>query len=122
MGNVGKTSGYIMPLKEVVTKETVKKLEEIISKLETDLKSKDDITKEPEYFTLNMLRSSLLSLKSLVKLENGESVARAMVTDDKAAEITGNVAKALIGQTNIDGRTDTNADTLLSQFENIIKK
>ncbi|BCU84000.1 P68 family surface lipoprotein [Mycoplasma mycoides] len=119
---LAKTSGYIMPLKEVVTKETVKKLEEIISKLETDLKSKDDITKEPEYFTLNMLRSSLLSLKSLVKLENGESVARAMVTDDKAAEITGNVAKALIGQTNIDGRTDTNADTLLSQFENIIKK
>ncbi|QQY78653.1 glycerol ABC transporter substrate-binding protein [Mycoplasma mycoides subsp. capri] len=119
---LAKTSGYIMPLKEVVTKETVEKLEEIIKKLETDLKSKDDITKEPGYFTLNMLRSSLLSLKSLVKLENGESVSRAMVTDDKAAEITGNVAKALIGQTNIDGKTDTNADTLLSQFENIIKK
>ncbi|ACU78684.1 P68 family surface lipoprotein [Mycoplasma mycoides] len=119
---LAKTSGYIMPLKEVVTKETVKKLEEIISKLETDLKSKNDITKEPGYFTLNMLRSSLLSLKSLVKLENGESVARAMVTDDKAAEITGNVAKALIGQTNIDGKTDTSADALLSQFETIIKK
>ncbi|QVK09714.1 P68 family surface lipoprotein [Mycoplasma mycoides] len=119
---LAKTSGYIMPLKEVVTKETVEKLEEIIRKLETDLKSKTDITKEPGYFTLNMLRSSLLSLKSLVKLENGESVARAMVTDDKAAEITGNVAKALIGQTNIDGKTDTDADTLLSQFETIIKK
>ncbi|QVK01604.1 glycerol ABC transporter substrate-binding protein [Mycoplasma mycoides subsp. capri] len=119
---LAKTSGYIMPLKKVVTKETVTELEKIISELETKLKSKNDITKEPEYFTLNMLRSSLLSLKSLVKLENGESVARAMVTDDKAAEITGNVAKALIGQTNIDGKTDTGADTLLSQFENIIKK
>ncbi|WFQ95971.1 prolipoprotein B [Mycoplasma feriruminatoris] len=119
---LAKTSGYIMPLKEVVTQNTVKKLEELISKLEADLKTKDDITKEPRYFTLNMLRSSLLSLKSLVKLENGESVARPMVTDDKAAEVTGLVSNALIKQTEIKGTTKTEADTLIKQFEQIVKQ
>nr|VZR75403.1 hypothetical protein MF5294_00431 [Mycoplasma feriruminatoris] len=69
-----------------------------------------------------MLRSSLLSLKSLVKLENGESVARPVATDDKAAEVTGLVSNGLIKQTEINGTTKIGADQLISQFEQIVKK
>ncbi|WBX36070.1 P68 family surface lipoprotein [Mycoplasma capricolum] len=119
---LAKTSGYIMPLKTVVNNETIKKLEDLVTKLETELKNKDDLIKEPSYFTLNMLRSSLLSLKSLVKLEENKVVAKAVVTDDRTAEITGHVSKALINQTNIDGNTTTEADILIKQFEQIVRK
>ncbi|WP_434338043.1 P68 family surface lipoprotein [Mycoplasma capricolum] len=119
---LAKTSGYIMPLKTVVNNETIKKLEDLVTKLETELKNKDDLIKEPSYFTLNMLRSSLLSLKSLVKLEENKVVAKAVVTDDRTAEITGHVSKALINQTNIDGNTTTEADMLIKQFEQIVRK
>ncbi|UZK63832.1 glycerol ABC transporter substrate-binding protein [Mycoplasma mycoides subsp. capri] len=119
---LAKTSGYIMPLKTVVNENTVKTLEELVKKLEEQLKDKNDLINEPSYFTLNMLRSSLLSLKSLVKLETGKVTARAVVTDDKTAEITGNISKSLINQTNIDGNSTTDADTLIKQFEQIVKK
>ncbi|WP_369024604.1 P68 family surface lipoprotein [Mycoplasma capricolum] len=119
---LAKTSGYIMPLKSVVKETTVKKLEEIVKELENKLKEKEDLSKDPRYFTLNMLRSSLLSLKSLVKLEENKVVAKAVATDDRTSEMTGHIAKALINQTNIDGKTDTNAETLISQFDQIVKK
>ncbi|KEZ19117.1 P68 family surface lipoprotein [Mycoplasma capricolum] len=119
---LAKTSGYIMPLKSVVKETTVKKLEEIVKDLENKLKEKEDLLKDPRYFTLNMLRSSLLSLKSLVKLEENKVVAKAVATDDRTSEMTGHIAKALINQTNIDGKTDTNAETLISQFDQIVKK
>ncbi|WP_434335565.1 P68 family surface lipoprotein [Mycoplasma leachii] len=119
---LAKTSGYIMPLKTVVNETTVKTLEELVKKLEAQLKDKNDLINEPSYFTLNMLRSSLLSLKSLVKLETGKVTARAVVTDDRTAEITGNISKSLINQTNIDGNSTTEADTLIKQFEQIVKK
>ncbi|WFQ90149.1 P68 family surface lipoprotein [Mycoplasma feriruminatoris] len=119
---LAKTSGYIMPLKKVVNDNTIKTLQELVSTLETQLKDKEDLVKEKSYFTLNMLRSSLLSLKSLVSLETGKVTARAVVTDDRTAEITGNVSKALINQTNIYGNTTTNAEELVKQFEQIVKK
>ncbi|WP_434333253.1 P68 family surface lipoprotein [Mycoplasma capricolum] len=119
---LAKTSGYIMPLKSVVKETTVKKLEEIVKDLENKLKEKEDLSKDPRYFTLNMLRSSLLSLKSIVKLEENKVVAKAVATDDRTSEMTGHIAKALINQTNIDGKTDTNAETLISQFDQIVKK
>ncbi|WP_434336065.1 P68 family surface lipoprotein [Mycoplasma capricolum] len=119
---LAKTSGYIMPLKSVVKEATVKKLEEIVKELENKLKEKEDLSKDPRYFTLNMLRSSLLSLKSLVKLEENKVIAKAVATDDRTSEMTGHIAKALINQTNIDGKTDTNAETLISQFDQIVKK
>ncbi|QVK06440.1 P68 family surface lipoprotein [Mycoplasma mycoides] len=118
---LAKTSGYIMPLKEVVKKETVQKLEKIVADLETELKSKPDISKEKKYFTLNMLRSSLLSLKSLVKLEEGKVIAKAVVTDDKTAQMTKLVSGALIKQTEINGNTTTEADALIKEFEQIVK-
>ncbi|PTD31391.1 P68 family surface lipoprotein [Mycoplasma leachii] len=119
---LAKTSGYIMPLKTVVNENTVKTIEELVKKLEAQLKDKNDLINEPSYFTLNMLRSSLLSLKSLVKLETGKVTARAVVTDDRTADITGNISKSLINQTNIDGSSTTDADTLIKQFEQIVKK
>ncbi|WFQ92617.1 P68 family surface lipoprotein [Mycoplasma feriruminatoris] len=119
---LAKTSGYIMPLKKVVNENTVKTLQDLVGKLEMQLKDKNDLIKEPSYFTLNMLRSSLLSLKSLVQLETNKVTARAVVTDDRTADITGNIAKSLINQTNIDGKTTTEADQLISQFEQIVRK
>ncbi|QVJ95116.1 P68 family surface lipoprotein [Mycoplasma mycoides] len=119
---LAKTSGYIMPLKTVVTDNTISTLQGLVTKLESELSNKDDLIKEPSYFTLNMLRSSLLSLKSLVKLETGKVTARAVVTDDRTADITGNISKSLINQTNIDGSSTTDADTLIKQFEQIVKK
>ncbi|CDZ18320.1 glycerol ABC transporter substrate-binding protein [Mycoplasma capricolum subsp. capripneumoniae] len=119
---LAKTSGYIMPLKKVVNENTVKELEKIIKELEAKLNLKNDFSNELEYFTLNMLRSSLLSLKSLVKLEDGKVISKAIAADDRTSEITSNISKALIQQTNIDGKTETNADTLINQFEQIIKK
>ncbi|WP_434328383.1 glycerol ABC transporter substrate-binding protein [Mycoplasma capricolum subsp. capricolum] len=119
---LAKTSGYIMPLKSVVNDTTVKRIEEIVKELEKKLKEKEDISTDPKYFTLNMLRSSLLSLKSLVKLEENKVVAKAVATDDRTSEMTGHISKALINQTNIDGKTNTNAETLISQFDQIIKK
>ncbi|WFQ93484.1 glycerol ABC transporter glycerol-binding protein [Mycoplasma feriruminatoris] len=118
---LAKTSGYIMPLKTVVTDETVKKIEDTVKKLEEKLKATSDISKEPQYFTLNMLRSSLLSLKSLVKLEKGEVIAKAVVTDDKTAQITGHISKSLINQTEIKNPSTTQADQLIKQFEQIVK-
>nr|VZS00151.1 hypothetical protein MF5582_00452 [Mycoplasma feriruminatoris] len=118
---LAKTSGYIMPLKTVVTDETVKKMEDTVKKLEEKLKATPDISKEPEYFTLNMLRSSLLSLKSLVKLEKGEVIAKAVATDDKTAQITGHISKSLINQTEIKNPSTTQVDALIKQFEQIVK-
>ncbi|WP_434324089.1 P68 family surface lipoprotein [Mycoplasma capricolum] len=119
---LAKTSGYIMPLKTVVNQETINKLQQEVTKLETVLSNKENLINEPSYFTLNMLRSSLLSLKSLVKLEEGKVVAKPVVTDDRTAEITKNVSKSLINQTNIDGNTTTEAKELVTQFEQIVKK
>ncbi|KIM14194.1 P68 family surface lipoprotein [Mycoplasma capricolum] len=119
---LAKTSGYIMPLKTVVNQETINKLQQEVTKLETVLSNKENLINEPSYFTLNMLRSSLLSLKSLVKLEEEKVVAKPVVTDDRTAEITKNVSKSLINQTNIDGSTITKAEELVTQFEQIVKK
>ncbi|WP_434342933.1 P68 family surface lipoprotein [Mycoplasma capricolum] len=119
---LAKTSGYIMPLKTVVNQETINKLQQEVTKLETVLSNKENLINEPSYFTLNMLRSSLLSLKSLVKLEEGKVVAKPVVTDDRTAEITKNISKSLINQTNIDGSSTTKAEDLAAQFEQIVKK
>ncbi|WFQ91795.1 hypothetical protein MFERI14815_00407 [Mycoplasma feriruminatoris] len=119
---LAKTSGYIMPLKKVVTEETTKKLQEKVESLEKELIKKEDISKEPKYFTLNMLRSSLLSLKSLLRLENKEVIAKAVVTDDNTAQMTGLISNALIKQTEIKGKTITQADELIKQFQQIVKK
>ncbi|KKW61408.1 P68 family surface lipoprotein [Mycoplasma capricolum] len=119
---LAKTSGYIMPLKKVVTEETTKKLQDLVTSLENELSKKEDISKEPQYFTLNMLRSSLLSLKSLVKLEKGEVIAKAVVTDDSTSQMTSLISNALIKQTEIKGNTTTQAEELIKQFEQIVKK
>ncbi|WP_434343973.1 glycerol ABC transporter substrate-binding protein [Mycoplasma sp. 06067-C1-B144P-99-0482-3] len=119
---LAKTSGYIMPLKKVVTEETIKKLQDLVTSLENELSKKEDISKEPQYFTLNMLRSSLLSLKSLVKLEKGEVIAKAVVTDDSTSQMTSLISNALIKQTEIKGNTTTQAEELIKQFEQIVKK
>ncbi|WP_434329251.1 glycerol ABC transporter substrate-binding protein [Mycoplasma capricolum subsp. capricolum] len=118
---LAKTSGYIMPLKTVVNEQTIKKIESIVNELEAKLKATEDITMQDEYFNLNMLRSSLLSLKSLVKLEKGEVIAKEVVTDDKTAQITGHITKSLINQTEIKNPSTTKFDDLIKQFEQIVK-
>ncbi|EXU60501.1 P68 family surface lipoprotein [Mycoplasma mycoides] len=117
---LAKTSGYIMPLRSVVNKNTYDDLKKRVEQLEKKLKATQDISKEPEYFNLNMLRSSLLSLNSLLKLEDGKIISKAVVTDDKTAQIIGHISKALINQTERQGYSTTNAEDLVKQFEQIV--
>ncbi|MGN3924877.1 hypothetical protein ABOA88_24025, partial [Pseudomonas sp. PKS] len=69
-------------------KKQIQKLEEKI-KGKKDKKLVENKKLSSLHFKLNMLRSSSISLESLLKLNDEKTVAKAMVTDDKSAQMVG---------------------------------
>ncbi|MDQ0567399.1 P68 family surface lipoprotein [Mycoplasma yeatsii] len=100
-----RTSGYVMPLKDVVKNETLETFKKQIQELEQKIEGKKDkeLVENKElsslHFKLNMLRSSSISLESLLKLNDEKTVAKAMVTDDKSAQMVRSISTALLNQT-----------------------
>ncbi|MBY7704193.1 hypothetical protein JIY74_28520 [Vibrio harveyi] len=115
-----------MPLKDVVTTNTQKFFKDTIKELETKLKGKtiDELTKENTeteamYFKLNMLRSASVSLDSLLKLNEEKTIAKAMVTDDKSAQMIKSIDSALLNQTRDEKSESKEFNKLLEELKAI---
>ncbi|WP_051067133.1 hypothetical protein [Mycoplasma yeatsii] len=94
-----------MPLKDVVKNETLETFKKQIQELEEKIEGKKDkeLVENKElsslHFKLNMLRSSSISLESLLKLNDDKTIAKAMVTDDRSAQMVRSISTALLNQT-----------------------
>ncbi len=109
--------------------KTNEKIKGEIKELEGKLKGKKSEelmgTFDADYFKLNMLRSAQLSLESLLKVENGEVVAKPAVTDDKTSQMSNTVMQAMIEQTELDRNKEFKAKTaeeLIKSFEQTKKQ
>lgn len=124
---LAKTTGYIIPLKSVVNEVTanwfeseIKKLEKKIadSKTNTSIKIADN-----EISTLNYLRSSLLSIKSILKLESKDEkvIAKVNATDDKSKSIIDKISSSLYSRTVFNNPTTVSSEDMIKAFEDKIK-
>ncbi|EOA06952.1 Hypothetical protein, predicted lipoprotein [Mycoplasma yeatsii 13926] len=125
---LARTSGYVMPLKDVVTKDKQDEFKKIIQELESKLKdkTKEELTEantetEALYFKLNMLRSASISLDSLLKLNEENTIAKAVATDDKSAQMINTIKTSLLNQTR-DEQTETKDFSKLLHELNAIKQ
>ncbi len=127
-----KLSGYIMPLKNVISDANEKWMKEEIDRL---LKEVREIEKKPnateaekevankKFFTLNNLRSALVSLQSILNLEKNKDkvLVKASVTDDATSQIAGSIDKALYRSTIHDGQEIASADKLVEGFKQSVQ-
>lgn len=127
-----KLSGYIMPLKDVISDANEKWMKDEIERL---LKEVREIEKKPnatetekevankKFFTLNNLRSALVSLQSILNLEKnkGKVLVKASVTDDATSEIAKSIDKALYRSTIHDGQEIASADKLVEGFKQSVQ-
>ncbi len=127
-----KLSGYIMPLKNVISDANEKWMKEEIDRLlkeVREIESKPNATEaekevaNKKFFTLNNLRSALVSLQSILNLEKnkGKVLVKASVTDDATSEIAGSIDKALYRSTIHDGQEIASADKLVEGFKQSVQ-
>ncbi|UWD34703.1 glycerol ABC transporter substrate-binding protein [Mycoplasma cottewii] len=122
---LAKTSGYVMPLKDVVSKDQQTKFKQMISDLEAKIKDKtnqqltDDDATAKLHFELNMLRSASISLDSLLKLNDENTIAKAMVTDDKSAQMVAEINSGLFVQARDEKHQSKTFDQLLQTLNTI---
>ncbi|MBT1398721.1 hypothetical protein FCM76_01235 [Mycoplasma bovis] len=127
-----KLSGYIMPLKNVISDANEKWMKEEIDRLlkeVREIESKPNATEaekevaNKKFFTLNNLRSALVSLQSILNLEKnkGKVLVKASVTDDATSEIAGSIDKALYRSTIHDGQEIASADKLVERFKQSVQ-
>ncbi len=127
-----KLSGYIMPLKNVISDANEKWMKDEIERL---LKEVREIEKKPnatetekevankKFFTLNNLRSALVSLQSILNLEKNKDkvLVKASVTDDATSQIAGAIDGALYRSTIHDGHEIADADKLVEGFKQSVQ-
>ncbi|MBT1396453.1 hypothetical protein FCM67_00825 [Mycoplasma bovis] len=127
-----KLSGYIMPLKDVISDANEKWMKDEIERL---LKEVREIEKKPnatetekevankKFFTLNNLRSALVSLQSILNLEKNKDkvLVKASVTDDATSQIAGAIDGALYRSTIHDGHEIADADKLVEGFKQSVQ-
>ncbi|MBT1378464.1 hypothetical protein FCM77_00830 [Mycoplasma bovis] len=127
-----KLSGYIMPLKNVISDANEKWMKEEIDRLlkeVREIESKPNATEaekevaNKKFFTLNNLRSALVSLQSILNLEKnkGKVLVKASVTDDATSEIAKSIDKALYRSTIHDGQEIASADKLVEGFKQSVQ-
>ncbi|WP_430002795.1 P68 family surface lipoprotein [Mycoplasmopsis bovis] len=127
-----KLSGYIMPLKNVISDANEKWMKEEIDRLlkeVREIESKPNATEaekevaNKKFFTLNNLRSALVSLQSILNLEKnkGKVLVKASVTDDATSEIAESIDKALYRSTIHDGQEIASADKLVEGFKQSVQ-
>ncbi len=127
-----KLSGYIMPLKNVISDANEKWMKEEIDRLlkeVREIESKPNATEaekevaNKKFFTLNNLRSALVSLQSILNLEKnkGKVLVKASVTDDATSEIADSIDKALYRSTIHDGQEIASADKLVEGFKQSVQ-
>lgn len=127
-----KLSGYIMPLKNVISDANEKWMKEVIDRLlkeVREIESKPNATEaekevaNKKFFTLNNLRSALVSLQSILNLEKnkGKVLVKASVTDDATSEIAESIDKALYRSTIHDGQEIASADKLVEGFKQSVQ-
>ncbi|MBT1320005.1 P68 family surface lipoprotein [Mycoplasmopsis bovis] len=127
-----KLSGYIMPLKNVISDANEKWMKEEIDRLlkeVREIESKPNATKvekevaNKKFFTLNNLRSALVSLQSILNLEKNKDkvLVKASVTDDATSQIAGAIDKALYRSTIHDGHEIASADKLVEGFKQSVQ-
>lgn len=127
-----KLSGYIMPLKNVISDANEKWMKEEIDRLlkeVREIESKPNATEaekevaNKKFFTLNNLRSALVSLQSILNLEKnkGKVLVKASVTDDATSEIVESIDKALYRSTIHDGQEIASADKLVEGFKQSVQ-
>lgn len=127
-----KLSGYIMPLKNVISDANEKWMKEEIDRLlkeVREIESKPNATEaekevaNKKFFTLNNLRSALVSLQSILNLEKnkGKVLVKASVTDDATSEISESIDKALYRSTIHDGQEIASADKLVEGFKQSVQ-
>ncbi|WHL49832.1 hypothetical protein HYE36_02755 [Mycoplasmopsis bovis] len=127
-----KLSGYIMPLKNVISDANEKWMKEEIDRLlkeVREIESKPNATEaekevaNKKFFTLNNLRSTLVSLQSILNLEKnkGKVLVKASVTDDATSEIAESIDKALYRSTIHDGQEIASADKLVEGFKQSVQ-
>ncbi|WP_280133221.1 P68 family surface lipoprotein [Mycoplasmopsis bovis] len=127
-----KLSGYIMPLKNVISDANEKWMKEEIDRLlkeVREIESKPNATEaekevaNKKFFTLNNLRSALVSLQSILNLEKnkGKVLVKASVTDDVTSEIAESIDKALYRSTIHDGQEIASADKLVEGFKQSVQ-
>lgn len=127
-----KLSGYIMPLKNVISDANEKWMKEEIDRLlkeVREIESKPNATEaekevaNKKFFTLNNLRSALVSLQSILNLEKNKDkvLVKASVTDDATSEIAESIDKALYRSTIHDGQEIASADKLVEGFKQSVQ-
>lgn len=99
----------------------LKEVREIESKPNATEAEKEVANKK--FFTLNNLRSALVSLQSILNLEKnkGKVLVKASVTDDATSEIAESIDKALYRSTIHDGQEIASADKLVEGFKQSVQ-
>ncbi|MCS4536602.1 glycerol ABC transporter substrate-binding protein [Mycoplasma sp. CSL7475-4] len=122
---LAKTTGYIIPLKDVINDQTKQSLlaehdkQRAIQNNES--LSEEERTKAHEY--ADYLSSAWISLTSILKLQDPELNIKAvqLPTDDTTANIINLLGKELIGQTNISSSDSAKTDEeMVKAIESII--
>lgn len=123
---LARTSGYIIPLKTVITKENEQWIKDEIKRQEAIISNTpavDEATKTKAISAKNLLSSSLVSLQSILKLSqsNPKVVPMSMVTDDITSKISKAIETELFNSTKHEGNS-TKTDDEIVQAISVIKR
>ncbi|WP_041103365.1 P68 family surface lipoprotein [Mycoplasmopsis californica] len=123
---LARTSGYIIPLKTVITKENEQWIKEEIKRQEAIISNTpavDEATKTKAISAKNLLSSSLVSLQSILKLSqsNPKVVPMSMVTDDITSKISKAIETELFNSTKHEGNSIKTDDEIV-QAISVIKR
>ncbi|QJR43579.1 hypothetical protein HLA87_02130 [Mycoplasma miroungigenitalium] len=128
-----KTSGYIIPLKSVITEKGIHWIEREISKLTKNVKENEsklstfDETQKAKWVSdslaINYLKSAKVSLESMLLFEKeNDIVAVDNALNDKTSSIMSIIDKELLKQTNKDKEDSKSAEQMLEAFKTSIAK